>query len=114
MKASLKVKLGDKVLELSGEGAETVIIQALAFWSQLPNSCGKCKSLNIGLSHKAPQENDYYGLKCNDCGAEFNFHQKKKGGFYITKDDKWEIWQGKTENKTQQNGENLPPTDCPF
>ena len=117
MKASLQVKLGDKVLEIGGEGADTQIIKSLAFWSALPSKCGKCKSEEIGLEHKAPKGNDYYGLKCLSCGAVLNFHQRKPdkgGGFYLTKDDKWEIWEGKKEDNQSETYEAPKDDTIPF
>jgi hypothetical protein len=68
----------------------------------MPRQCTLCGSGDIHLFHKNPQENDYYGLRCK-CGAEFNFHQRKKGGFYITAGDKFEIYnaQNKTPTETE-------------
>lgn len=100
MKASLKIKLGSKVLEISGEGKDTEIIKNLSFWSSLPDKC-TCGNAEISLMYKNPKGNDYYGLKCGKCGAELTFHQFKTGGFYLTQDDTWKKWQG---NNTPANG----------
>lgn len=101
MKAVLKINLGSKVLEIGGEGKDTDIIKNLSFWSSLPTECSACKSKNIGLLWKNPKGNDYYGLKCCECSAEFTFHQLKTGGFYITKDDTWKKWQSNGGTKTE-------------
>ncbi len=112
MKAKLTLKLGDKTLALEGEGKEQEMIKALSFWSSLPTTCTACNSTNVGLMHKSPKENDYYGLKCNDCTAEFTFHQKKAGGFYITPQDTWKVWDGKKDDGP--NYENDPGPEDSF
>lgn len=108
MKASLKVKLGDKVLEIQGEGAEGIIVKALSFWSSLPSECGNCKSKSISLSHRATSKGAYYGLRCLSCTADLTFHQRKPesgGGFYLTQDDKWEVYApGSKIESTSKNG----------
>jgi len=120
MKAKLTIKLGDKDLTLEGEGKESDIIKSLSFWCSLPNACGKCGETSISILHKSPKENDYYGLVCLSCRAELTFHQKKTGGFYLTKEDSWEVWNGKSHGggKTSESSSEEPPLpsdeDCPF
>src|SRR3990167_1076320 len=95
MKELLSMTIGNKKLTLEGDGDQKKIIQAFSFWSQLPQKCSACKSTNIALNYKSPKGNDYYGLKCLDCGAELNFGQHKVGGtFYIKSDSTWERWGG--------------------
>lgn len=53
------------------------------------NSCGACNKENIKFIVRNVEGNDYYELKCNDCGAILAFGQHKKGGtlFPKRKDD---------------------------
>jgi hypothetical protein len=92
IKAELTLKLGTKLLKICSEGKETDVIKNLSFWSTLPDKCNACGSLNLGMFYRRAKEKfDYYGLTCNDCGADLTFHQKMDGGaFYIEKKDKFE------------------------
>ncbi len=77
-------------------------------YGRVPQQCGLCKSQNIHPYTKSPKGNDYVGVRCADCGAELNFHQKKEGGYYLRYDDQWDRYDGgqKTaDNSTQQNAE---------
>lgn len=105
MQATLKIKLGGKVLEVSADGKETDIIKNLSFWSGLPTKCA-CGSEDISLFHKSPKDNDYYGLKCNKCNAEFLFHQFKTGGFYVKWNDKFQVY--KAEDKKEAVAQDAP------
>jgi hypothetical protein len=123
MKAELTLKLGNKLLKITGEGNETGIMKNLSFWSQLPEVCHNCGGSSIGLQSKTAKTQDgkvvkYYGLKCI-CGAELTFHQKQEdGSFYITPNDAFSVYQKAIENKTNivkplpqvtvQNDEDLP------
>jgi len=84
----LKTKVGNGQLEVHADSFKEICDYSTLI-GQMPKKCGKCGSENIYLYHKAPKGNDYYGLACGECGAEFNFHQKKEGGFYIRHDDEW-------------------------
>ena len=111
--ATLKVKLGNKVLEISTDKGQKEMIKTLSFWSQVPERCGLCKSPNIGLNYRAVTSKkdgknyNYYGLKCLDCGAVLTFgeHDEAHGGGFFIRDwdtetkkklkeeDKWSIYQ---------------------
>ena len=41
--------------------------------------CGCCKSGNIRCNVRVHDENKYFSLVCNDCGAQLDFGQKKDG-----------------------------------
>lgn len=51
--------------------------------------CGMCGSANIRFIVRNVEGNDYYELRCMDCGAILTFGQHKKGGtlFPKRKDD---------------------------
>lgn len=120
MKATLKIKLGSKVLELHGEGTGKQMVKSFAFWANLPEKCGNCNDSNITLNYKSPKGNDYYGLKCLQCNAELNFGQHKQGdSFFLRWDDKWEVWEPDKDGKKSNGngGENQdaePPDDIEF
>ena len=91
--ATLKLKLGSKILEITAEGNAEEMIKSLAFWSGLPEKCSKCGSDKLSLFYKKPSKGVYYGLKCLDCTAELTFHQKEADkSFYITKDDTFKVF----------------------
>jgi len=87
-----KTKLGNGQIEVQANDFKTLIEES-SILLRIPKECHVCKSTDIGLNHKNPKGNDYYGISCQ-CGAELNFHQKKEGGFYIKYDDKMEKWTG--------------------
>lgn len=105
MKANLSISLGGNQLQLSAEGDDRSIIEQLHFWSELPTQCNNCDSGNIGLMFKRPKGNEYYGLRCNACTAELTFHQRKEGGFYLTADDRFEVYGGRGVMNPANRGE---------
>ena len=42
--------------------------------------CGKCGSENIKFVVRTVDDNEYYELRCMDCGAKLAFGSMKKGG----------------------------------
>lgn len=110
---TLKTKIGNSVLELEFEGQQDMLKKG-AFWTQLPQECNLCKGKELSLFFRTTKDgDDYYGLKCT-CGADLTFHQYKKGGFYITKEDTFKIWEGKVQDTSQPtntqpvNNEEIP------
>lgn len=110
MKAELKLKLGNMQLSVTEEGKEQDIVKSLAFWSSLPGSCGACNSTDIKLEHRQPKGYDYYGLRCNACGAGVNFGQARESNkFYIKWDAKWEKFKKSDSNEPGDfNNEDVP------
>jgi hypothetical protein len=91
----LNYKVSDKLsFELEGEGQKE-IFKELASIQEIfgEESCGLCKSRNLRYVVRNVDGNDYYELRCADCGAILAFGQHKKGGtlFPRRKDDegKW-------------------------
>jgi hypothetical protein len=84
-------KVNDKLtFELEAEGQKE-IFKELATIQEIfsEEKCGLCGSTNIKFVVRSVDGNDYYELRCNDCGAVLAFGQHKKGGtlFPKRKDD---------------------------
>jgi hypothetical protein len=91
----LNYKVSDKLsFELDGEGQKEIFKELSAIQEIFgEESCGLCKSHNLRYVVRNIDSNDYYELRCSDCGAILAFGQHKKGGtlFPRRKDDdgKW-------------------------
>ena len=91
----LNYKVSDKLsFELEGAGQKEIFKELSALQEIFgEESCGMCKSHNIRYVVRNVEGNDYYELRCADCGAVLAFGQHKKGGtlFPRRKDDdgKW-------------------------
>jgi hypothetical protein len=105
-------KANDKLeFELEASGQKE-IFKELALIQEVFSEakCGLCGSTNIRFVTRSVDGNDYYELRCNDCGAVLAFGQHKKGGtlFPKRKDDEgnylpnkgWYKW---TAAKDQKN-----------
>lgn len=55
--------------------------------------CGKCGSTNLRFVVRTVDDNEYYELRCLDCGARLAYGVNKKGGTIFPKrkdkDNKW-------------------------
>jgi hypothetical protein len=91
----LNYKVSDKLsFELEGDGQKEIFKELSAIQEIFgEESCGLCKSHNLRYVVRNVEGNDYYELRCVDCGAILAFGQHKKGGtlFPRRKDDdgKW-------------------------
>jgi hypothetical protein len=76
--------------ELEGAGQKE-IFKELAIIQEIfsEEKCGLCGSTNLRFIVRNVEGNDYYELRCSDCGAILAFGQHKKGGtlFPKRKDD---------------------------
>lgn len=84
-------KASDKIsLELEASGQKEMF-KELAIIDEIfgENSCGLCHKNNIKFVVRNVDDNDYYELRCKECGATLSFGQHKKGGtlFPKRKDD---------------------------
>ena len=105
MKASYK--LSDKLqFEVEGEGQKEIFKEIASIQEIFGETkCGMCGSENIKFVVRVVEDNEYYELRCMDCGATLAFGQHKKGGtlFPKRKDEigdympnrGWYKWQGK-------------------
>ena len=109
-------KANDKLsFELEGSGQKE-IFKELALIQEIfsESKCGICGSTNIKFIVRTVEGNDYYELRCMDCGAVLSYGQHKKGGtlFPKRKDDNnnwlpnggWHKWapSAETENKKKK------------
>lgn len=110
----LRYKVNNKLeFELEGEGQKE-IFKELASVQEIfgEEKCGLCGSQNLKFVVRNVDGNDYYELKCSDCGAVLAFGQHKKGGtlFPRRKDDEgnwlpnkgWYKWQKEQNSEIGQ------------
>lgn len=86
-----RYKANDKLeFELEGAGQKE-LFKELATIQEIfgEEKCGHCGKPNIRYLVRNVEDNNYYELKCQDCGAVLSFGQHKKGGtlFPKRKDD---------------------------
>jgi|TARA_B100000676_G_scaffold141614_1_gene140269 DNA-directed RNA polymerase subunit RPC12/RpoP len=72
------------------------------------NKCGKCGSENLRFVVRENDGNEYYELRCLDCGAKLAFGVMKKGGGLFPRrkdsdgnwlpDRGWTKWNPKTKS----------------
>lgn len=70
-------------------------------------TCGKCGSDNLRFVVRENEGNEYYELRCLDCGAKLQYGVNKKGGTLFPKrknaegewlpDKGWTKWNPKTK-----------------
>ena len=101
----VKYKIGDKLeFELDGAGQKELFKELAAIQEIFgEESCGLCGSKNLKFIVRNVDGNDYFELRCHDCGAILAFGQHKKGGtlFPRRKDESnnwlpnrgWHKWQ---------------------
>lgn len=84
-------KANDKLQFELEAGGQKEIFKELALIQEIfsESKCGMCGSTNLKFVVRNVDGNDYYELRCADCGAVLAFGQHKKGGtlFPKRKDD---------------------------
>jgi hypothetical protein len=90
-----KYKVGDKLeFELDGAGQKELFKEIASIQEIFGETkCGICGSENIKFVVRVVDDNEYYELRCMDCGAILSYGQHKKGGTLFPKrkdaDGKW-------------------------
>lgn len=84
-------KVGDRLaFEVEGSGQKEVF-KELASIQEIfgEEKCGLCNKHNLKFVVRNVEGNDYFELRCGDCGGILSFGQHKKGGtlFPKRKDD---------------------------
>jgi hypothetical protein len=108
----LNYRVNDKLeFELEGAGQKE-IFKELSTIQEIfgEESCGLCNKNNIRYIVRNVEGNDFYELRCSDCGAVLAFGQHKKGGtlFPKRKDEAndylpnrgWHKWQKDNSKKS--------------
>lgn len=82
-----KYKVGDKLeFELDGAGQKELFKEIANIQEIFGEAkCGVCESENIKFVVRVVDDNEYYELRCMDCGAVLGFGQHKKGGTLFPK-----------------------------
>lgn len=83
----LKYKVNDKLeFELDGSGQKE-IFKELAIIQEIfgESNCGLCGKDHLKFIVRSVEGNDYYEMRCSDCGATLAFGQHKKGGTLFPK-----------------------------
>ena len=93
MKLNYTTANGRVSVEFDGNSQKEFVKQIAAFEEVFGETkCGKCDSENIKFVVRTVNGNDYYELRCNDCGAKLAFGQQREGGGLFPKrkdDDGW-------------------------
>ena len=93
--------------EIEGDSHRDIFAEISKFQEVFEQSvCGKCGSENIRFVVRTVDDNQYYELRCADCGARLSFGANKKGGGLFPKrkdsdgnwlpDSGWVKWNPKT------------------
>jgi DNA-directed RNA polymerase subunit RPC12/RpoP len=90
-------------VEFDGDSQKDLFGQIASFQEVFgETACGKCGSKNLRFVVRNVDDNEYYELRCLDCGARLAFGVNKKGGSLFPKrkdkegkylDNKgWTVW----------------------
>ena len=109
MKVNYQTANGRISVEIEGDTQKDLFKNLSAFQEVFGESvCGKCASENLRFIVRTVAANDYYEIRCTDCGARLEFGQAKKGGaLFPRRKDKdgewlpnggWVKWNSKTKS----------------
>ena len=77
----LNYKLGNLNVEFECDTPKEVFSQLSVFQEVFGETkCGKCGSENLRYVVRMVDDNQYYEIRCQDCGARLAFGANKKGG----------------------------------
>lgn len=102
-------KVGDLSFEVEGDTQRDVFKEIASFEEVFgENTCGKCKSVNVRCVVRENDGNEYFEMRCLDCGARLGFGSHKKGGGLFPRrkdaegnwlaDGGWQKWNPKTKS----------------
>lgn len=101
--------IGNLTIDIERE-TQKEIFKDLATFEEVfgENVCGKCSSENLRYVVRENDGNEYYELRCMDCGAKLAFGVHKKGGGLFPRrkdaegnylpDKGWQKWDGKSKS----------------
>ena len=101
-------KIGSLTITFEGETQKDIVKQLSSLEEVFGESaCGKCGSEKLKWVCRENDGNEYYELRCLDCGAKLAFGVNKKGGGLFPKrkdgegnwlpDKGWVKWNNKTK-----------------
>ena len=101
--------VGNLTLDVDRETQKEVFKELAAFEEVFgESSCGKCSSENLRFVVRENDGNEYYEIRCVDCGARLAFGSHKKGGGLFPRrkdaegnwlpDGGWTKWNPKTKS----------------
>ena len=107
MKVNYKTSNGRISVEIEGDSQRDIFAEIARFQEVFEETkCGKCGSENLKFVVRTVDENEYFELRCMDCGAKLAFGSMKKGGGLFPKrkdgdnwlpDNGWQKWNPKTK-----------------
>jgi ribosomal protein L40E len=107
MKLNYKTANGRINVEIEGDSQRDLFAGIARFQEVFEESkCGKCGSENLRFVVRTVDDNEFFELRCLDCGARLSFGANKKGGGLFPKrkdgdawlpDRGWVKWNPKTE-----------------
>ena len=107
MKLNYQTKSGRINVEIEGDSQRDLFIAIARFQEVFEESkCGKCGSENLRFVVRNVDDNQFYELRCLDCGAKLSYGAHKVGGGLFPKrkedgewlpDRGWVKWNPKTE-----------------
>ena len=79
-------KIGNLTIEFDGETQKDIFKQLSSLEEVFgEKACGKCGSENLRFIVRENDGNEFYELRCMDCGAILSYGQHKKGGTLFPK-----------------------------
>tara|TARA_R100001132_G_C3194121_1_gene44621 strand:+ start:114 stop:443 length:330 start_codon:yes stop_codon:yes gene_type:complete len=102
-------KVGNLTVEFESDTVREVFTQLSSFQEVFGEiKCGKCGSDNLRFVVRENEGNEYYEIRCQDCGAKLAFGSHKKGGGLFPRrkdvdgnwlpDHGWQKWNPKTKS----------------
>jgi hypothetical protein len=107
MKVNYTTSSGRMTAEFDSESPRELFKELSRFQEVFEEGvCGKCGSTNIKFVVRTVDDNEYFELRCADCGAKLAFGSNKKGGGLFPKrkgpdgsylpNNGWTKWNAKT------------------
>ena len=91
-----KCNFGKGTMEIEGKDIAELCENTAAISIAAGKKC-ECGSERIYPYHRNVDNNDFYSLRCADCGAELKISQRKKGGFFVRDEAKFEKYTPKSQ-----------------
>lgn len=81
-----KLKVGDFEFEIEGSGEKEIFKEIGKIQETFGHkACGACKSTELRYLVRNVDDNDFFEVLCQKCGAKLAFGQHKKGGTLFPK-----------------------------